>query len=298
MVSGKSDLWAPILQRWQNLDEVIGSEVWIVRDDLLPFPLAGNKIRKIESELSEIREPFDVVITNGGIDSNHCRTLAMFGARNRFEVHLVLHGDQLDGSTLSTSILSELGASFDLGSADSISERIQLAMNHYASKGKRVKVVSGGGHTKAGALAFKHASAQIFQERNFDHVFLASGTGATQGGIAAAAEEHSPETKVVGISVARSHERGLPPVAEAAKWAGCATPSIIFDDNYRAGGYGIADQSTLEAVNFGWSHGLPLDPVYTGKAFNGLLDYSSRGELAESVLFWHTGGLLNWIARN
>ena len=38
--------------------------------------------------------------------------------------------------------------------------------------------------------------------------------------------------------------------------------------------------------------GLLLDPVYTGRAFAGLLDKIARGELTrrDTVLFWHTGG--------
>jgi 1-aminocyclopropane-1-carboxylate deaminase/D-cysteine desulfhydrase-like pyridoxal-dependent ACC family enzyme len=35
------------------------------------------------------------------------------------------------------------------------------------------------------------------------------------------------------------------------------------------------------------------DPVYTGKAFAGLLDYVATGKIAagSNVVFWHTGGI-------
>jgi D-cysteine desulfhydrase len=38
--------------------------------------------------------------------------------------------------------------------------------------------------------------------------------------------------------------------------------------------------------------GILLDPVYTGRAFAGLIDLIRRGDLTTSqrVLFWHTGG--------
>jgi D-cysteine desulfhydrase len=40
------------------------------------------------------------------------------------------------------------------------------------------------------------------------------------------------------------------------------------------------------------SEGILLDPVYTGRAFGGLLDLIRRGvfQRDERVLFWHTGG--------
>ena len=41
------------------------------------------------------------------------------------------------------------------------------------------------------------------------------------------------------------------------------------------------------------SEGILLDPVYTGKAFAGLLDLVEKGELGsnEPLIFLHTGGL-------
>jgi D-cysteine desulfhydrase len=40
------------------------------------------------------------------------------------------------------------------------------------------------------------------------------------------------------------------------------------------------------------SEGVLLDPVYTGRAFGGLLDLIQQGifQSDERVLFWHTGG--------
>ena len=43
----------------------------------------------------------------------------------------------------------------------------------------------------------------------------------------------------------------------------------------------------LEAAR---EEGIILDPVYTGKAFRGMLDLMDRGELDGDVLFLHTGG--------
>ena len=41
---------------------------------------------------------------------------------------------------------------------------------------------------------------------------------------------------------------------------------------------------------------LPLDPIYTGKAFYALYDLISKNEIEKdaTVLFIHTGGLQGW----
>ena len=40
-----------------------------------------------------------------------------------------------------------------------------------------------------------------------------------------------------------------------------------------------------------------LDPIYSGKAFAGLLALAERGEIGGKVLFWHTGGIPTLFAR-
>ncbi len=43
-----------------------------------------------------------------------------------------------------------------------------------------------------------------------------------------------------------------------------------------------------------------MDPVYTGRAFGGLLDMVRKGEFGteETVLFWHTGGAMRLFDPN
>jgi D-cysteine desulfhydrase len=296
MVSQELMPWAPIVQRWANLDDVLGTECWIVRDDLLPFPLPGNKVRKIEAELATIPDEIDALITNGSVDSNHCRTVAMFAAQRGLQAHLVLHGEDSDRISISSKMLEALGATFDIGPADTIRDRIEQAEQRLMAANKKIHIVSGGGHTVAGAQAFKDAGISAFQGNDFDQVFVASGTGATQGGLVAAAAISSPRTKVIGVSVARDKTRGIPPIKEAAKWAGAQSPQVHFLDEYRAGGYGKSDSQIEEAVQLGWQLGVPLDSTYTGKAFSAMVDWSKREQLGEKVLFWHTGGLFNWVS--
>jgi D-cysteine desulfhydrase len=64
--------------------------------------------------------------------------------------------------------------------------------------------------------------------------------------------------------------------------------------DYLGAGYAVLGAPEREAIRLAAeTEGLLLDPVYTGRAFAGLIDLIRKGEIGhgESVLFWHTGGV-------
>jgi len=70
---------------------------------------------------------------------------------------------------------------------------------------------------------------------------------------------------------------------------------VMVLDEYIGGGYGVPSKEGDAAIDLlARSEGLVLDPVYTGKAMAGLIDWIRKGRLSENenVLFWHTGGQL------
>ena len=74
---------------------------------------------------------------------------------------------------------------------------------------------------------------------------------------------------------------------------------IVADCSYVGPGYGEPTDSMNEAVLLAARlEGLLLDPVYTGKAMAGLIDYVRSGRIGsdETVLFLHTGGAAGLFA--
>ena len=68
------------LWRHQALDEIVGAEVWVKRDDMTAGPAAGNKIRKLEYLLADAHaHNANVLLTGGGVQSNHARATAITG---------------------------------------------------------------------------------------------------------------------------------------------------------------------------------------------------------------------------
>src|SRR5437773_1964840 len=68
--------------------------LFIKRDDLLPFAMGGNKVRKMQTVAAEaIAAGADTLITCGGVQSNHARTTAATGAALGLHVVLILNGE-------------------------------------------------------------------------------------------------------------------------------------------------------------------------------------------------------------
>ncbi len=75
------------------------------------------------------------------------------------------------------------------------------------------------------------------------------------------------------------------------------TPAeILVSADYLGAGYGVVGDLERDAIRLmAQTEGILLDPVYTGRAFGGLLDILRRrpdqfGEPIRSIVFWHTGG--------
>ena len=81
-----------------------------------------------------------------------------------------------------------------------------------------------------------------------------------------------------------------------------ATPDLpvepiktITNDHFIGPGYGRADQAVFDTLaELARLEGITLDPVYTGKAFHGMvtdLEHSSFQSDAADIIFVHTGGV-------
>ncbi|HAS8600273.1 TPA: pyridoxal-phosphate dependent enzyme [Vibrio vulnificus] len=274
----------------------------IKRDDLLPYYLGGNKVRKNTFIINSLKKKPDVIITNGGSESNHARVCALMAAQSGIHCHLILHGSPVESAFLSGNefFLDATKCTVEYVSAERISNRIDECQKYYESLGNIVCVIPGGGHSIEGATAYVDAVNEL--ENIPDYIFLASGTGATHAGILAGVKSRGWSTKVVGISVARMLPRGAKAVYELYEPL-CQSyglvPSendILFLDSYTFGGYGIYNKVLLDFIrNFIAFTGVPIDPTYTGKAMFALFDLIRNGTVSKNsnILFWHTGGLLN-----
>ena len=135
----------------------------------------------------------------------------------------------------------------------------------------------------------------------FDYIFHASGTGATQAGLVCGKllEKIPSERQIVGISIARTEERGREVVKESIRdylgeqfetlYREC---DLIFTDHYRCDGYGNYSADVTQTIDrMMREEGIPMDTTYVGKAFTGMLQYLKDNRITDQkLLFIHTGG--------
>src|ERR1041384_2844584 len=79
------------LWRHDALDALVGAEVWVKRDDMTAGAAAGNKIRKLEYLLADaLARQATVVVTCGGLQSNHARASAILARQLGMRAVLLL----------------------------------------------------------------------------------------------------------------------------------------------------------------------------------------------------------------
>jgi len=288
-----------------------GKRIWIKRDDLTGSALTGNKVRKLEFIAAHAQaEGLTTLVTCGGVQSNHCRATAFAGAQLGLDVHLVLRGDapvENDGNLLLDYLA---GARVSCYPAIQYREEIDSLLAqwqaHYAAEGKKALVTPTGGSDGVGVWGYIAACEELSQDFSAAgiaeaHVVTATGSGGTQTGLTLGATLHRLPATIWGVNVCDDEDYFLRKVAQdAADWrqrypdvpAVEISPRVL--DGYVGKGYAAADTAVFELMaELCRLEGLVLDPVYTGKAFSGMVAEIAAGrfEGCKDIVFLHTGGV-------
>ncbi len=291
-----------------------GPQLWVKRDDQTGLATGGNKTRKLEFLVAEaLARGADTLITCGAAQSNHARQTAAAAARFGLACTLVLRGTppaQAQGNLLLDHLL---GAEVVWAEDAPLVERMTEVAESLRARGRRPYVVPYGGSNPVGVCGYVAAMEELLAQAaqmgvSFDHIVLASSSGGTQAGLTVAARALGYPGRILGISVdlkaAPLRERMAELAAATADHLGLplsfAPEDFAVEDGYLGGGYGVIGDREREAIRLlARTEGLLLDPVYTGRAFGGLIDLVRRGAFSprERVLFWHTGGIAGLFAR-
>ena len=298
--------------RLERISEEWGVDLWIKRDDYTGAETSGNKIRKLEYTIAKaLSEKAEVVITCGGIQSNHCRATAAVAAKVGIKSHLVLRIDEEPPVEENYLLDKILGAEITFISRKDYSNRRGEIMaeiaKEYEAKGIKAYVIPEGASDGTGNFGYIEAVQEIVaQEKelgvNFDAIVCAVGSGGTYSGLFLGAKIYAPDKKVYGFNVCDDEEYFLNVCESIASDTVKALGSDIevkreemnIIDGYKGLGYAISkDEELLFITELARKEGVILDPVYTGKAFYGLYHELKKGRFSEHkhILFVHTGGL-------
>jgi len=300
-------------------DALGGPQIYVKRDDCTGLATGGNKTRKLEYSMgAALENGADTIITVGAVQSNHVRQTAAAACKLglKCEVlleHRVEHPSELyrnSGNVLLDRIFGAnlreytKGTDFDAAMAD-------VAQEVKASGGVPY-IIPGGASNPVGALGYVGCGLELLeqfrdQSLKVDHLVTATGSAGTHGGLAVGIRGGGSDLPILGIGVNApqdvQEERVYKLACETADLVGApgvvSREDIIADCNYIGAGYGVPTDSMNEAVlMLARFEGLLFDPVYSGKALAGMIDYIRQGrfEQSETVVFLHTGGAAGLFA--
>jgi D-cysteine desulfhydrase len=303
------------LVRFDALDALVGTRVWVKRDDASGGPEAGNKIRKLEYLLAAAQaQGARAVITCGGVQSNHARATAVAARQLGLRPILLLRTTEPPARPWQGNLLlcAVLGAEIRFISPAEYTNRdalMRAVSQECAQQQEAAYVIPEGGSNGLGALGYVDAMAEVRAQldagptqypRQFDAIVHACGSGGTAAGVAIGARLHAIAPEVIAMAVCddrayfEARIAGIVQEALALLDSPCTPARVRVLDEFKGPAYGVPSPEQVRFIEtVARRTGLTLDPVYTGKALFGLAQLTDK---PASALFLHTGGLPGLLA--
>jgi D-cysteine desulfhydrase len=300
------------LLKLERLSAELEVELWVKRDDLTGLLETGNKIRKLEFLIGEaLAQRADTLITCGTLQSNCCRTVSAVAARLGLKAMLALKGaapPEYDGNLLLDRLL---GAEVRY-CTDAEWEKVDQVMQEMAGRarvaGRTPYVIPESGATVVGALGYVTCGQEIAAQirhgaPEFDTIVITAFSGGSQAGLLMGKQLTGMRARIVSIPIAwpadevRQYVRDV--ITRAArKYALPVTPPAeveLLDGCQGVGRAAVRREELETVVHVARAEGLVLDPVYTAKAFGGLLAAirAEPSRFGRRVCFIHTGGIFS-----
>lgn len=298
-------------------DELGGPRIWVKRDDMTGCAISGNKVRKLEFILAKaLAEGADTLITCGGIQSNHCRATAILGAQLGLKVHLILRGNppvELDGNLLLDHLAAAKVSYYPLPEYQHLDMLFDQWQQHYGSQGRHPFFIPTGASNGTGAWGYIDCARELADD--FHHhqispsaIVTATGSGGTQAGLTLGAHIFQLNAPVLGMAVCDDADYFFHKIREDMRdWQRHSSISLDIEnieihvnDQHIGPGYAKATPEIFSTIrHLAALEGIILDPVYSGKAFHGLLQDIRAGKFhdANDLVFIHTGGLFGLFAQ-
>ena len=288
------------IRKLESISRLLGREVYIKRDDMTGLGLGGNKIRKLEFLLAQAKaQGAEIVFTTGGAQSNHAMLTAAAAGKLGMKAILVLKQRGVTACVGNQLLERLMGTDVRFVDTDDYADIYEEMDRIGRELGRPYYKIPCGGSNALGALGYVDCAREIAgQGLHFDHIVCAEGSGGTMAGLALGARLFLPGTKVHGMMVDTDPFDQITPdlmrqAAQLLETSVEITPRDYALRDMCGPGYAIPSPAGNAAVALmAEREGIFLDPVYTGKAFAGLLEMAEEGAFAEGerVLFLHSGG--------
>ena len=303
---------SPIKLIEDALFDRFGVRVYVKRDDLIHPSVQGNKWRKLKYNLMKIRElNISTLLTFGGAFSNHIHATAAAGQLLGINTIGIIRGERTIPLNNTLIFAENHGMKLHFVSREQYKNKTALTDALNDRFGDFYVLPEGGTNDLAvvGCTEIvKEINQQIFPEPDF--LAVACGTGGTIAGMIKAADE---KQTVIGFAVLKGNFlnndvsnilnlKGNTIIFKNKNDESLKKSDIIcrnhsnwsINTDYHFGGYAKSSPELIEFINrFKAQHGIPFDPVYTGKMFFGLFNLIEKGYFprGSTIVAVHTGGL-------
>jgi D-cysteine desulfhydrase len=308
------------VRRLDALGEGSGCEMWLKDDGTCGSIYGGNKVRKLEWILPDVRaRGRRTIMTVGALATNHGLATALYAREQGIRCVIALVDQPLDDDVRrKLERIKRSGAKlyFTHGTYRTYAAAPWIMLRNADLRRLRLPYfLKVGGSSPLGCLGFVEAALELGEQVRAgelpepSHVVVALGSGGTAAGLVAGLRLAGLRTRVTGVVVNDRTPVDAPVVARLAGRAldllrsrGASLPRLEIesrdldsDASWLGDGYGHRTAEAERARELAAEReGLALDPVYTAKAFAGLLALHSRGAFGEGpVLYWHTHDALS-----
>jgi len=303
------------LQRLSGISEDLGINFYLKRDDLTNFGTGGNKLRKLEYFVKDARDKgATMLLTVGGAQTNHGRLTGAVAAKYGMKAAIVAV-DPYPGEMSANLLLDGImGCPVYLFKPDptkteseQMSESAAKVKEEWESRGEKVYFIPLGGSNELGILGYYDCAVEMNEQINGlglkdVRIVTTVGSMGTYMGLQVGVWNEKLPLRVTGIGISPK-PGGLQKFAKEYfdrvkdyYCLGITAEPGDFDctSDYDFGAYNNPVREVREAIYYmGRREAIILDPCYTGKTFNGIVQMAKSGIIrpGENVIMIHTGGI-------
>jgi D-cysteine desulfhydrase len=300
------------LKRMHRLEAALQTgPLYVKRDDLTGFGVAGNKARALEYLLgAAIEGGADVLVAAGSPSSNFCAAAALAAAKVGLDCDLLFPSTPPVTPSVNVELARATGARLLFGVVGSREELDDAVLDHanaLRAEGRRPYPLPRGGATPVGGIGYAYAARELAEqceraEIQVATVLVPTGSGGTQAGLVAGQVGFGQPWQLVGASVSRPvqplADQILQNSQDCASLLALDPPGIENVDlrDCRGAGFGVASHDDHLSGRLALRHeGLLLDNYYGTKAMTLFRSLLADGAPTPAV-FWHTGGVAAALA--
>ncbi len=301
------------IERLERLSKELGGpNIYIKRDDQTGTEHSGNKVRKLEFAVAQaLDRGCNLLITCGGIQSNHCRATAAVAAKLGMKSYLALRTDEEVSPDGNHFIDILLGADIKFVTREEYSNKIidimQEMKEEKEKEGYKPYIIPEGASFGIGNFGYYKAMQEIISQEkdmdiDFDAIVIPVGSGGTYSGLFLGSKILNRDVDIFGVNVCDDEEYFKNKIdkimSDSLEYLDIELEynkeEINIIDGYVGRGYALSRPQELSFIHkLAKVEGVILDPVYTGKAMYGLTEEIKKGRFKDykNILFIHTGGL-------